>query len=123
MIKYYIIFKYQIIKLLPSISFGLSIFKSWIIVGAMSDNFPLFNFISSPPLTNINGTRDFIVRVYDADTGGKKTYEENVLGVKINEGVYSFNFGEKGGAVAKTTESLAIADGSKQVFNYIVKNK
>jgi hypothetical protein len=72
--------------------------------------------------TNVNGTRNFTLRIFDAKTGGKQIYEENVGAVAVNEGAYSFNFGESGKSVSTATESIGFADGEKQIFNYIVKN-
>jgi hypothetical protein len=73
--------------------------------------------------TNVNGTKNFALRIFDAKTGGKQIYEENVGAVAVNEGAYSFNFGESGKSVSTATETIAFADGEKQIFNYIVKNK
>ena len=49
--------------------------------------------------TNVNGAKNFTVRIFDAKTGGKQIYEENVGAVTINEGAYSFGFGEAGKSV------------------------
>ena len=73
--------------------------------------------------TNVNGSKNFSLRIFDAKTGGKQIYEENVGGVTVNEGAYSFNFGENGKSVVTSTEILARTDGVKQVYNYITKNK
>ena len=72
--------------------------------------------------TNVNGTKNFSLRIFDAKTGGKQIYEENVGAVTVNEGAYSFNFGENGKSVVTPTETIACADGEKQIFNYTVKN-
>jgi hypothetical protein len=72
--------------------------------------------------SNVNGTKNFSLRIFDAKTGGKQIYEENVGAVTVNEGAYSFNFGENGKSVVTPTETIALADGEKQIFNYIVKN-
>lgn len=72
--------------------------------------------------TNVNGTKNFTLRIFDAKTGGKQIYEENVGAVTVNEGAYSFNFGESGKSVVTPTETIALADGEKQIFNYTVKN-
>ena len=72
--------------------------------------------------TNVNGTKNFTVRIFDAKTGGKQIYEENVGAVTINEGAYSFGFGEAGKSVVTSNELLAVGDGEKQVFNYTVDN-
>ena len=72
--------------------------------------------------TNVNGSKNFSLRIFDAKTGGKQIYEENVGGVTVNEGAYSFNFGENGKSVVTPTETIAFADGEKQIFNYTVKN-
>jgi hypothetical protein len=73
--------------------------------------------------SNVNGTKNFTVRIYDAKTGGKQIYEENIGAVVIKEGAYSFGFGEAGKSVVTPTEILARTDGEKQVFNYITKHK
>ena len=72
--------------------------------------------------TNVNGTKNFSLRIFDAKTGGKQIYEENIGAVTVNEGAYSFNFGENGKSVVTPTETIAFADGEKQIFNYTVKN-
>ena len=72
--------------------------------------------------SNVNGTRNFTLRIFDAKTGGKQVYEENVGAVTVNEGAYSFNFGENGKSVSTATETIGFADGEKQIFNYTVKN-
>ena len=72
---------------------------------------------------NVDGTKNFALRIFDAKTGGKQIYEENIGAVAVNEGAYSFNFGENGKSVSTATETIATADGAKQIFNYIVKNK
>ena len=72
--------------------------------------------------TNVNGTKNFSLRIYDGKTGGKQIYEENVGAVTVNEGAYSFNFGGNGKSVVTPTETIAFADGEKQIFNYTVKN-
>jgi hypothetical protein len=72
--------------------------------------------------TNVNGTKNFDLRIFDAKTGGKQIYEENVGAVTVNEGAYSFNFGENGKSVSTATETIGYADGEKQIFNYTVKN-
>jgi hypothetical protein len=72
--------------------------------------------------TNVNGTKTFSLRIFDAKTGGKQIYEENIGAVTVNEGAYSFNFGENGKSVVTPTETIAFVDGEKQIFNYIVKN-
>ena len=72
--------------------------------------------------TNVNGTRNFTLRIFDAKTGGKQVYEENVGAVTVSEGAYSFNFGESGKSVVTPTEMIAFADGEKQIFNYTVKS-
>ena len=72
--------------------------------------------------TNVNGTRNFTLRIFDAKTGGKQIYEENVGAVDVTEGAYSFNFGETGKSVVTPTETIAFSDGEKQIFNYTAKN-
>jgi hypothetical protein len=72
--------------------------------------------------TNVNGTKNFALRIFDAKTGGKQIYEENIGAVAVNEGAYSFNFGETGKSVVTPTETIAFADGEKQIFNYTAKN-
>lgn len=60
--------------------------------------------------TNINGTKNFTVRIYDAKTEGTLIYEENIDGVEVSEGSYSFSFGANG--ASKTGR------GSKIVAHY-----
>ena len=72
--------------------------------------------------TNVNGSKNFSLRIFDAKTGGKQIYEETVGAVTVNEGAYSFNFGENGKSVSTATETIGFADGEKQIFNYTVKN-
>ena len=95
-------------------------------VGAMAEVPSLINYqgrLKEKNGTNVNGTKNFTVRIFDAKTGGKQIYEENVGAVTINEGAYSFGFGEAGKSVVTPTEVLARTEGDKQVFNYITKNK
>ena len=72
--------------------------------------------------TSVSGTKNFSLRIFDAKTGGKQIYEETIGAVTVNEGAYSFNFGENGKSVVTPTETIAFADGEKQIFNYTVKN-
>ena len=71
----------------------------------------------------VTGDKNFSLHIYDDKTGGKLIYEEAVGTVAVKDGLYSFNFGESGKSVATATETIATADGEKQIFNYIVKNK
>ena len=71
----------------------------------------------------VNGTKTFSLKIYDAKTGGKEIYKEDIGNIALKNGIYSFGFGEAGQSVVTTTEVLARVDGEKQVFNYITKNK
>ena len=95
-------------------------------VGAMAEVPSLINYqgrLKEKNGTNVNGSKNFTVRIFDAKTGGKQIYEENVGTVTVNEGAYSFGFGEAGKSVVTPTEILARTGGEKQVFNYITKHK
>ena len=71
----------------------------------------------------VNGTKNFSLKIFDDKTGGKQIYEEAIGQPAVKEGLYSFNFGEAGKSVSTATETIGFADGEKQIFNYIVKNK
>ena len=43
----------------------------------------------------ISGNKDVSLKVYDAKTDGKLTYEEAIGPVTLTKGIYSFNFGEE----------------------------
>ena len=71
---------------------------------------------------SITGDKNFSLSIYNDKTSGKLIYEEAVGTVAVKDGLYSFNFGESGKSVATATETIATADGQKQVFNYTVNN-
>jgi hypothetical protein len=95
-------------------------------LSAMAEVPSLINYqgkLSDKSGNPVNGTKNFSVRIFDAKEGGKEIYEEEVGAVAVKDGLYSFGFGEAGKSVVTPTEILARADGEKQVFNYITKNK
>ena len=93
--------------------------------GAMAEVPSLINYqgkLSDKDGASVNGDKNFTVRIFDANEGGKQVYEEAIGAVTVKDGLYSFGFGEAGKSVATATETMASADGTTQVFNYIVKN-
>mgnify|MGYP000324221147 CR=1 FL=1 len=58
--------------------------------------------------TNVNGTKNFALRIFDAKTGGKQIYEENVGAVTVNEGAYSFNFGKTASRYPRPLKALGL---------------
>jgi hypothetical protein len=70
----------------------------------------------------ISGDKEVSLKVYDAKTDGKLTYEEAIGPVTLTKGIYSFNFGEDGKSVATATETVGSTDGEKQIFNHTAAN-
>jgi len=70
----------------------------------------------------ISGDKEVSLKVYDAKTDGKLTYEEAIGTVTLTKGIYSFNFGEDGKSVATATETVGSTDGSAQIFNHTAAN-
>jgi hypothetical protein len=70
----------------------------------------------------ISGEKEVSLKVYEAKTDGKLTYEESIGTVTLTRGIYSFNFGEDGKSVATATETVGSTDGSAQIFNHTAAN-
>jgi hypothetical protein len=70
----------------------------------------------------ISGDKEVSLKMYDAKTGGKLTYEEAIGTVTLTKGIYSFNFGEDGKSVATAMETVGSTDGEKQIFNHTAAN-
>jgi len=97
-----------------------------IALGAIAEVPSLINYqgkLSDESGNPVNGTKAFSLKIYDAKTGGKEIYQEEIGNVALKNGIYSFGFGEAGKSVVTPVEILARADGNKQVYNYITKNK
>jgi len=75
--------------------------------------------LTGPGGTPASGTRNFELKLYDAQAGGNLLYTEDVGTITLGEGgVYSFQFGASGTSVATRSETLATTDGTLTVFNH-----
>jgi sugar lactone lactonase YvrE len=64
---------------------------------------PAINYqgvLSNPDGSPVNGVRSMRVKIYDAPTGGKLVYSEDIGNVTVQNGAYSFAFGNAGTGVA-----------------------
>ena len=70
--------------------------------------------------SEINGKRSFVLKLFNAKSGGELLYEENIGVVQFDDrGRYSFGFGVNGVSKIPVREVMAVTDGEKQVFNFI----
>jgi sugar lactone lactonase YvrE len=56
--------------------------------------------LSNPDGSPVNGVRSMRVKIYDAPTGGRLLYSEDIGNVTVQNGAYSFAFGTAGAGVA-----------------------
>jgi sugar lactone lactonase YvrE len=56
--------------------------------------------LSNPDGSPVNGVRSMRVKIYDAPTGGRIVYSEDIGNVTVQNGAYSFAFGNAGTGVA-----------------------
>ncbi|MDC0049303.1 hypothetical protein OAL09_08185 [Verrucomicrobia bacterium] len=94
-----------------------TILISLILAGIASAEVPsLINYQGR--LTNadgepLTGTKNFGLKIFDAQTEGNLLYTENVGAIQLAEGgVYSFQFGGKGTSNTQTTETVGTGNGS-----------
>ena len=74
--------------------------------------------ITGPGGAPATGTRNFELKIYDAQDGGNLLYSEDMGAITLGEGgVYGFRFGASGTSVATRSETLATTDGTLTVFN------
>ena len=74
--------------------------------------------ITGPGGAPATGTRNFELKIYDAQAGGNLLYSEDMGAITLGEGgVYGFRFGASGTSVATRSETLATTDGTLTVFN------
>ena len=71
------------------------------------------------PLT---GTKNFELKIFDAQTEGNLLYTENVGDIQLAEGgVYSFQFGGKGTSNTQTTETVGTGNG-ENLYQKVLSN-
>ena len=71
------------------------------------------------PLT---GTKNFELKIFDAQTDGNLLYTENVGPIQLAEGgVYSFQFGGKGTSNTQTTETVGTGNG-ENLYQKVLSN-
>ena len=69
--------------------------------------------------TPVTGNCTFGVKLFTATTGGTEIYSENVGAVALDSnGVYSFRFGANGSGLNSDTTTLAMTDGTKNVYSF-----
>ena len=93
-----------------------TILISLILAGIASAEVPsLINYQGR--LTNadgepLTGTKNFGLKIFDAQTEGNLLYTEDVGAIQLGEGgVYSFQFGGKGSSNTQVTEIVGNGDG------------
>lgn len=64
----------------------------------------------------VNGVVNVTVDIFDSQTDGSKIYAETIGGVVVNQGVYSFKFGEVGTGIGNKSELLTTTDGTANIF-------
>jgi len=70
----------------------------------------------------VTGTVEVTVAIYTNPAVGEVVYSEDVGTVPVEDGIYSFNWGENGISIFPASEQIAVADGAMQVFSYDTLN-
>ena len=70
----------------------------------------------------VTGAVDVVVNVYTNHNAGNSIYTEDIGTVPVEDGVYSFNWGDSGQSILAAVETLATVDGATSVYNYTVRN-
>ena len=104
-----------------------TILISLILAGIASAQVPsLINYQGR--LTNaegdpLTGTKNFELKIFDAQTGGNLLYTETFDSVTLGEGgVYNFLFGEAGTSNAQVTETVGNGNG-ENLYQKILSNE
>lgn len=82
---------------------------------------PLLNYQGRLVGTNgapFQGVVDVVLNVYNAETGGDPVYFEELGGVMVQDGLYSFNWGSAGTVAVEQREQVATANGSESSFSF-----
>jgi len=71
----------------------------------------------------VTGSKNFVIRLYDAQTGGTLLYTENLGSVSLGtNGIYSFQFGSAGSSNALTSETVATTNGTATTFQKVLSS-
>jgi N-acetylneuraminic acid mutarotase len=71
----------------------------------------------------VTGSKNFVISIYDAATGGTLLYTEDIGAVTLDDnGVYSFQFGGTGTSNTLATESIGTTDGSNLTYTKALSN-
>ena len=70
----------------------------------------------------VTGTVEVTVAIYTNPAVGEVVYSEDVGTVPVEDGIYSFEWGESGTSTWTVIEQLGIGDGSTSIFNYTVES-
>jgi hypothetical protein len=71
----------------------------------------------------VTGSKNFVIRLYDAQTGGTLLYTEDLGSVSLGtNGIYSFQFGSAGSSNALTSETVATTNGTSTTFQKVLSS-
>ena len=71
----------------------------------------------------VTGSKNFVIRLYDAQTGGALLYAEDLGSVSLGtNGIYSFQFGSAGSSNTLTSETVATTNGSSTTFQKVLSS-
>jgi hypothetical protein len=71
----------------------------------------------------VTGSKNFVISIYDAATGGTLLYTEDIGAVTLDDnGVYSFQFGGSGTSNTLVTETVATTNGTSTTFQKVLAN-
>ncbi len=71
----------------------------------------------------VTGSKNFVIRLYDAQTGGTLLYTEDLGSVSLGtNGIYSFQFGSAGSSNAVTSEAVATTNGTATTFQKVLSS-
>jgi hypothetical protein len=71
----------------------------------------------------VTGSKNFVLRLYDAQTGGTLLYTEDLGSVSLGtNGIYSFQFGSAGSSNALTSETVATTNGTATTFQKVLSS-
>ena len=71
----------------------------------------------------VTGSKNFVIRLYDAQTGGTLLYTEDLGSISLGtNGIYSFQFGSAGSSNALTSETVATTNGTATTFQKVLSS-
>ena len=73
--------------------------------------------------TPVTGSKNFVIRLYDSQSGGTLLYAEDLGSVSLGtNGIYSFQFGSAGSSNTLTSETVATTNGTSTTFQKVLSS-